>query len=90
MEFKKETKYFINYICANMQGVDGLTYKFNPCVELGYFMKDKGIDKRIEKKMLKEYGVKAEASYELNEQGYLLKVRKIKEPFYEEKLIWRK
>lgn len=90
MDLKKETKQFINYICDQIQGEEALMGRFNTCDDLGYFMKDKGIDKRIEKKMLKRCGVKVEASYELNEHGYLLKVRKTKEPFYEEKLIWRK
>lgn len=84
MDFKKGTKNFINYICSDMQGKDGLICTIDSCDEMGYFMKDKGIDKRIEIKMLKEYGIKVRAVYLLGEQGYLLKVNKIKEPHHKE------
>lgn len=70
MDNKKIVKDFINYICDNVEynlrvkGHTGLLLNLTND-RTAYLIADKGIEIRIKKMLLKEFGLKSEVFYEL-------------------------
>lgn len=69
MDNKKKIKNFINYVCDYVQygfktsGHDSFMFDLTDD-EMAYLIADKGIEKRVEKKLLKEFGLKSRVFYE--------------------------
>lgn len=72
MDYKKQVKNFIDYICEWVNdryinyNENGFSYTISGDDKLSYIIKDKAIDKRITKTLKKKYNINAEVIYEVN------------------------
>lgn len=69
MDNKRKIKNFINYVCDYVQyefktsGNDSFMFDLTND-EMAYLIADKGIEKRIEKILIKEFGLNSRMAYE--------------------------
>lgn len=75
MDNNKIVKKFINYVCDRIEyehieyNYDGFTENINS-EKLAYLLRDKGIEKRIQKQLLKRLELKSIVQYEFYPVGY--------------------
>lgn len=71
MDDKKQIKEFINHICdwieynLRVNGHHCFSYQLSNDI-MAYWIADKGIERRIEKMLSKEFGLKSKVTYELS------------------------
>lgn len=75
MDYKKQVKGFINYICEWVNdrytnyNENSFIYNLSGYDNLSYIIKDKAIDKRIIKTLKRKYDINADATYEQDSFG---------------------
>lgn len=90
MDNKKMVAYVIKYICDRIEheyrkyNYDGFMENINNYEE-AYYLKDKGIEKRIQRQLMKRLNVGSEVQYEFYPVGYgKLYIRLLKGKYIQE------
>jgi hypothetical protein len=92
MDNRKIVKDFITYICNWIEddyrtyGHDGFSYEIRDN-KLSYLLTDKGIDKRIQKQLLKRLNIKSRVDYQLNVSEYIYPNSELRIKLYKEDYI---